>query len=647
VNPRLAAISGPLRDSVFPLQDGSLAIGRETSNQLILNDALVSPQHCKLTREPDGACVVHDLGSASGTFVNGLPVTERIIVAGDQVVVGASVFVFHDEEAKENESSTIVLSETAKAVSDAAAKTRLRGVDVRYLQPDALAALPSGERTARDLQTLVKISTAIGSIRDVESLQWQLLGMIFDVVPGERGAILVGSDPEEFSSVVAWDRLAGPQHAVAVDRDLARQVLEEGVAILSNEKNGGAAASTAGSRKGDSGTEKPAVHSLMCVPLLNLDKAIGLIYLDTTNPTARFTNEDLQLVTAIAGIASMALESARQVEWLGSENQRLRAEVDLDHDMVGDSAAMREVYQLIERVACTDSTVLVYGESGTGKELCARAIHRNSPRRDQPFVAINCAALTETLLESELFGHERGAFTGAVTQKRGQLEMANSGTIFLDEMGDISPALQAKLLRVLQERDFMRVGGTRSIPLNIRVIAATNKNLLTATREGTFREDLYYRLNVVAITMPPLRDRKEDIPQLANYFGAKYAEKCNRRIMGISTDAGTLLKQYDWPGNIRELENAIERAVVLGSSGMILPEDLPEALHETPAQSMRSSTYHEAVRQLKRQLILTAMDQSEGKITEAARLLGVHSNYLHRLIRNLDLRLTLKKRNQG
>ena len=622
-----------------------LTIGREHSNQLILDDSLVSPQHCKLTLEADGACVARDLASVSGTFVNGLPVTERILVAGDQLVVGGSVFVFHEEEAKENETGTIVLSDTAKAVIDAAAKTRLKGGDVRYLQPDALAALPTGERTARDLQTLVKISTAIGSIRDVESLQWQLLGMIFDVVPAERGAILVGSDPEEFSSVVAWDRVAGPQHAVPVDRDLARQVLEEGVAILSNEKNGGAA--TTAPEESDGATEKHAVHSLMCVPMLNPDKAIGLIYLDTTNPGARFSDEDLQLVTAIAGIASMALESARQVEWLGSENQRLRAEVDLDHDMVGDSAAMREVYQLIERVATTDSTVLVYGESGTGKELCARAIHRNSARRDQPFVAINCAALTETLLESELFGHERGAFTGAVTQKRGQLEMANAGTIFLDEMGEISPALQAKLLRVLQERDFMRVGGTRSIPLNIRVIAATNKNLLTATREGTFREDLYYRLNVVAITMPPLRDRKEDIPQLANYFAAKYADKCNRRIMGISPDAGTLLKQYDWPGNIRELENAIERAVVLGSSGMILPEDLPETLHETPAQSMRSSTYHEAVRQLKRQLILTAMDQSEGKITEAARLLGVHSNYLHRLIRNLDLRLTLKKRNQG
>ena len=193
----------------------------------------------------------------------------------------------------------------------------------------------------------------------------------------------------------------------------------------------------------------------------------------------------------------------------------------------------------------------------------------------------------------------------------------------------------------------MRVGGTRTLPLDIRILAATNKNLQKATKDSTFREDLYYRLNVVSLTMPPLREHKEDIPLLAAYFAAKYAEKCNRRVLGISPDARTILTQYDWPGNIRELENAIERAIVLGSSGMILPEDLPETLHETPAQSMRSSTYHEAVRQIKRQLILTAMEQSEGKFTEAARLLGVHANYLHRLIRNLDLRLSLKKKNKA
>jgi Nif-specific regulatory protein len=312
--------------------------------------------------------------------------------------------------------------------------------------------------------------------------------------------------------------------------------------------------------------------------------------------------------------------------------------------MVGESVRMREVYQLIERVALTDSTVLILGESGTGKELAARAIHRNSPRRDQPFVGINCAALTETLLESELFGYERGAFTGAIAQKPGQLEMANGGTLFLDEVGELSPALQAKLLRVLQERDFMRVGGTRSIPLNIRVISATNKDLQKLVQEGTFRQDLYYRFNVVSLTMPPLRDHKEDLPLLAGYFAAKYAGRCKRRVQGISSEARALLMQYDWPGNIRELENAIERAVVLGSSELILAEDFPETLIEAVSpSSVRESSYHNAVRQLKKQLILKAVEESGGSFTEAAKLLDVHPNYLHRLIRNLDLRLALKK----
>jgi transcriptional regulator with GAF, ATPase, and Fis domain len=666
VNPRLSAISGPLRDSVFPLKDGVLSIGRELSNRLSIDDALVSPQHCVVTREGE-RWMLRDLGSTSGTFVNGLPVQERPLADGDQIAIGGSVFLFLNEEASEARPNPVEMDDGSHAST---ATTRLRREDMRYLHAEALAALPTTERLARDLQTLLKISTAIGSIRNVESLQWQLLGMIFDVVPAERGAILLGQDPDEFSSVVAWDRVSGPQHSVHVDRRVARQVLDERIAMLSNdvnEGNGGQAThqlkNTEGLGEADDADEadraddvpsvdrdggsKRLVHSLLCVPLVNLDQALGLIYLDTTNPEIRFADDDLHLVTAIAGVAAMAIESARQVEWLGSENRRLRAAVDLDHDMVGESPRMREVYALIEKVAASDSTVLVYGESGTGKELAARAIHRNSPRRDQPFVAINCAALTETLLESELFGHERGAFTGAIALKRGQLEMANGGTIFLDEMGEISPAMQAKLLRVLQERNFMRVGGTKCLPLNIRILAATNKNLQKATKDGTFREDLYYRLNVVSITMPPLREHKTDIPLLAGYFAAKYAEKCNRRVLGISQDARTILTQYDWPGNIRELENAIERAVVLGSSGMILPEDLPETLHETPAQSMRSSTYHEAVRQLKRQLILTAMDQSDGKFTEAARLLGVHSNYLHRLIRNLDLRLALKKKNRA
>jgi transcriptional regulator with GAF, ATPase, and Fis domain len=638
VNPRLAAISGPLRDSLFPLEEGALSIGRETSNFLSIDEAVISLQHCVITFQ-EGHCTIRDLDSLTGTFVNGLPVLERALAHGDQIAVGSSVFVFLCEEEPHAQPSPFQLDENAPA---GAAMTRLRREDLRYLQPAALAALPPTERIARDLQTLLKISSAIGSIDNVESLQWQLLGMIFDVVPAERGAILVGDDPQEFTSVVAWDRMAGPQHSVHVDRCLAQQVLEERIAVLCNEPQYNPVL------KNPQDPENKVVHSLICVPLVHQDKAIGLIYLDTVNPVIRFTDEDLHLVTAIAGVTALAVDSARQVEWLGRENRRLRLEGNLDHDMVGESPRMREVYQLIERVAPTESTVLIRGESGTGKELAARAVHRNSPRRDRPFVAINCAALTETLLESELFGHERGAFTGAIAQKRGQLEMANGGTIFLDEMGELSPALQSKLLRVLQERDFMRVGGTRSMALNIRVIAATNKDLQKATQDGSFRQDLYYRLNVVSLTMPPLREHKEDIPQLANYFAAKYAEKCNRRIQGISPDAQPVLLEYDWPGNIRELENAIERAVALGSSELILLEDLPETLLETPSPfANRGSTYHEAVRQLKRQLILSAMEQSAGSFTEAAKLLGVHPNYLHRLIRNLDLRVSLKKHHKA
>jgi Nif-specific regulatory protein len=356
------------------------------------------------------------------------------------------------------------------------------------------------------------------------------------------------------------------------------------------------------------------------------------------------TDDDFQLLTAIAGLGVVGIENARQFESLGSENQRLRAEVSLTHDMVGRSPRMREVYQFIERVASSDSTILICGESGTGKELAARAIHKNSPRKTQPFVALNCAALTETLLESELFGHEKGAFTSAISMKKGFLEVADGGTIFLDEIAELSPILQAKLLRVLQEREFMRVGGTRPIKFNVRFLAATNKDLPKAVRDEKFRADLFHRLNVISITLPGLREHPEDIPALARHFVARHARNCNREVIGISHDALACLTQYDWPGNVRELENAMERAVVVGSSERILAEDLPEILLESAKGSGSApARYHDAVHNLKKQLILGALDQASGNITEAARLLGVHANYLHRLMKNFALRPLLKK----
>jgi Nif-specific regulatory protein len=252
-------------------------------------------------------------------------------------------------------------------------------------------------------------------------------------------------------------------------------------------------------------------------------------------------------------------------------------------------------------------------------------------------MAVNCAALNESLLESELFGHEKGSFTGAFAQKKGRLEVAAGGTVFLDEIGELTPSLQVKLLRVLQEREFERVGGTVTISVDLRVIAATNKNLEEAIEVGQFRQDLYYRLNVVSLEMPALRERREDIMLLANYFADKYGQRCNRKLKGFSTEARNYLTAYDWPGNVRELENTIERAIVLGTTEWILPEDLPESLLEMKVTNGSTTTYHAAVVQNKKQIIVNALAEAKKNHVEAARLLGIHPNYLQRLIRNLNL----------
>jgi transcriptional regulator with GAF, ATPase, and Fis domain len=423
-----------------------------------------------------------------------------------------------------------------------------------------------------------------------------------------------------------------------VSRTVARQVLEQGIAMLGSD-----VPSSNELREVES-LAASQVRSLLCVPLIVFQRVIGCIYLDSDSLSNRLNEEHLQLVTAIAGISAVALENARRLHWLEQENERLTVEISQERSLVGEGARMKEVYQFLKRVAPTDSTVLIEGESGTGKELAARALHRNSPRSSKPFVAINCSAIPEALLESDLFGHERGAFTGAASLKKGRLEVADGGVVFLDEVGELAPTLQVKLLRVLQEREFERVGGTHPIKVDIRLIAATNSNLEQAIREGSFRQDFYYRLAVLKITMPTLRDRSEDIPMLVRHLVQKHAKRCKVKPRPVSREALSLLRNYDWPGNVRELENAIERALVLGSSDMILPEDLPESLLERPsAPGMTEAKYHAAVKELKRRLILDAVEQTQGSYADAARVLGVHPNYLHRLIRNLELKEVLKE----
>jgi transcriptional regulator with GAF, ATPase, and Fis domain len=618
--PRLAAISGKLKGAIFAINEETLVIGRETAANLCLADASVSRRHCKIEKQDDGF-VITDLESLNGTFINDVPVKTRLLEHADRVRIGDSQFLFLTHEGEATSKSSDVKIDEAHVLSGSTVQIRFD--DALYLM-------------ARDLSALMKVSTTINSIRGLDDLLERLLELVFEVVPAQRGAILLTNEGSfETSLVFGLDRARRKDQPVNVSRTIVQQVLRDGVALLAND---GASESTLAT---DSLISTRA-HSVMCVPLIVFDRKLGVLYLDTTQPLDRFDRDHLQLVAAIAGIAAVAIENARQFEWLETENERLLADVNIEHNMVGESAAMQRVYHFISKVAPTDATTLICGESGTGKELAARAIHRNSKRAQKPFIAVNCAALNESLLESELFGHEKGSFTGALAQKKGRLEIADGGTVFLDEVGELTPPLQVKLLRVLQEREFERVGGTITIKVALRLIAATNKNLEEAIQSGEFRQDLYYRLNVVSLEMPPLRERREDIMLLANYFADKYGARCNRKLRGFSDEARACLTSYDWPGNVRELENAIERAVVLGTTDLILAEDLPEALLERDVNAVTPSTYHDAVAQTKKQIILNAMDQAAGNCTAAARLLGVHPNYLQRLIRNLNLRDQLK-----
>jgi len=639
LRPRLLVIAGPAKDSTIPLPDGESTVGRDPANAVAIIDPSVSRKHCRLRREEDGRFQIKDLDSRNGTLVNGIPVKEQWLHHGDEIATGDSSFLFLTEEEERAAPARQVEFDDQPAAETKIIYPR----EVVYLQPERmLRELPATSQVARNLNALLKISQVVHAIRDLEELQARLLDLIFEVVPAGRGAILLADGPEQdFGSVYARTRHAGHPQLVRVSRTIARRVTKENVAILSVDVPGGELREVESLAASD-------VRSLVCVPLSVFERRIGCIYLDNTSGANRFNEDHLQLMAAVAGISAVALDNARRVEWLEQENQRLTTEVRQEQSLVGEGTRMKEVFQFLGRVAPTDSTVLIEGESGTGKELAARALHRNSHRSGKAFVAINCAAIPETLLESDLFGHERGAFTGATSLKKGRLEMADGGVVFLDEIGELAPALQVKLLRVLQEREFERVGGTQPIKIDVRVIAATNRDLSEAIRKGEFRQDLYYRLAVVKLTMPPLRERREDIPMLTRHFVQKNAKRCKVKPKPVSREAMAALVHYEWPGNVRELENAVERALVMGSSEMVLLEDLPESLLEQAApEEMQEGRYHAHVKEVKKQLILDAVQETGGNYVEAAGILGVHPNYLHRLIRNLGLKDELNELLRG
>jgi len=376
--------------------------------------------------------------------------------------------------------------------------------------------------------------------------------------------------------------------------------------------------------------------SFICVPIKIGNEVIGTLSADRLFAESVSLDEDLRLLSIIASMVAQAVQLRREAQeerdLLIQENLRLQnvlKERFHPSNIIGKSKSMQQVYELIAQVSSSNATVLIRGESGTGKELVANAIHYNSPRANKPFIKVNCAALPETVLESELFGHEKGAFTGAISQRKGRFELAEGGTIFLDEVGDFPPTVQIKLLRFLQELEFERIGGSSTLKANVRVIAATNRNLEALIEESTFREDLYYRLNVFPIYVPPLRERKTDIPLLADFFVERYAKSNNKKISRISTPALDMFMSYHWPGNVRELENCIERSVLLSNDGVVHGYHLPPSLQTSHSSGTAyHGTMQWALDNLERDLIMDALKTSSGNISKASKVLGVTERIL-------------------
>lgn len=503
----------------------------------------------------------------------------------------------------------------------------------------------SQHQTRLRLESLIEINQLLMSTVEPDDLLNAILESALRLFSVEGCSIgLVDAAKQQ----LVFTRMAGGAKAeefrIALNQGIAGWVARTGQGVISND--------VSQDSRFFQGVDQQTgfrTRSILCAPLKHRDQIIGVIEAINTTIPAGFTPDDLQLLMAFSGLAATAITRARVFTSARNASVAFQEQIqDRYRLVIGSSAAMQEVLRLARTAAVTNTTVLLLGESGTGKEVLARAIHQWSPRADHPFIAVNCTALTPELLESELFGHEKGAFTGAIAQKKGKFELADGGTLFLDEIGDLAPHLQAKLLRVLQEKEFQRVGGVRDIRTDVRILAATNRDLRQAMQKGTFREDLYYRLNVVALTLPPLRERREDIPALVHHFVEHYCREVNRAPLEIEATALACLQTYPWPGNVRELQNAIERAVVLASGSAITVADLPV---EVGKQSVRSPApdldsegiddtlpLAEAIDAFTRARVRKALQATGGNQTAAAALLGLPQSNLSRLLKRLRLR---------
>ena len=659
---RLTVIEEGVR-SQLELEVPVITIGRALDNEIRLSNTLISRHHCRIETREDRAWLI-DLGSANGTSVNGEKVSRRLLEHGDEIdLSGTRIRIGGEVE-------TIPATE---------------GASVEDLDEVGQATLSGAARRERDnLKVFAGITRELARETELLPLLRLIVDSAVSLVGGERGFLLL-SDPSREVRPSGEGSLDVSKMTVSVARSfdhsdivvprsrlsmgIARKVVESGKALLSLD------AISDERFEGMASVEDLRIRSVMCLPIVIDSSVEGVLYVDNRLQFGAFDQNDLELAELFAAQASIAIRNAKLLADLRERNHRLeasrkqierlneqlgrkvrdrdselavvRAELGRERgrydytSLVGASDAMRAVFQQLDHFIESELPVLIQGESGTGKELIARAVHFNGARKDKPLVSENCAALPDTLLESELFGHARGAFTGAYKAKKGLLEQADGGTLFLDEIGDMSPEMQKKLLRVLQEGEFRVVGSDRRVKVDVRVIAASHHDLEQLVRDGSFREDLYYRIAVLAVRLPGLRERRDDIPLLAEHLLARAAREAGRPAPVLPHEVMSCLVSYDWPGNVRELENEMRRLVVL-SEEMVRPEHLSTSVREgraldgdgngaaAAAAAVSSGDIREAVADLEKRSIEAALAQHGGNKSRAAASLGISRFALQR-----------------
>jgi transcriptional regulator with GAF, ATPase, and Fis domain len=673
--------------SEIELTRSVISIGRAVDNDIRLTSALVSRHHCRIETGAEGSWVV-DLGSANGTSVNGSKVTRRLLEAGDRVQVGAARILL--DAGEDGEPPSPLDTQSVSLEPD------LSPVGLRTMTGD-------GKEGRDDLVVFARISRELSRETEIDKLLRLIVDAAVGLVGGERGFLLLSAgaradgvrsdgasgarrDPATAAAEAgvsgmtirlarSFDRADIPLPSSRVSLGIAGQVLRSGRPLLSIDAGNDERFSDMQS------VEDLKLRSVMCLPIRIEDRVDGVLYVDNRLQRGAFSQENLDFVELLANQAAIAIrntrllaelrdqngrlvESRKQIERLNGELGRrvrdqdselavVRAELGRERgrydysSIVGASDAMRNVFRQLDRIIDSDLPVLIQGSSGTGKELIARAIHFNGARSGKSFVTENCAALPDTLLESELFGHMRGAFTGAHRRKTGLLEQADGGTLFLDEIGDMSAEMQKKLLRVLQEGEFRPVGSDHRIQVNVRLLAASNRDLADLVREGKFREDLFYRVHVLTVSLPQLRERRDDVPLLAEHLLARAAREAGKPAPELTPDVLAALLAYDWPGNVRELENEMRRLVVLAGSEA-RPEHLSSAVIERRSLFAPSTTtaaspdeiriesaggaadIRAAVADLERRSIETALARARGNKSKAAADLGISRFALQR-----------------